>query len=180
MPNYDCVRVSEDDLAMELVGQGVKLVGASEFVAASGQRTAAGGTSKASALFCQAFTVNYPQIAARNPVYGQLKNLIDLAIAAAYIQKQDYYAQSGWRMEILGHESQFPIETYEAPRTVEPACNAIWKGNQLRTPIGGGVQMSPLEAIKAENRLKDEKGTVKQTYGGVKLSGLAQGQWWWD
>src|SRR5207253_10076640 len=78
-PNYDCVRVAEDDLAMELVGQGVKLIGASELVAVTGQRAAAGGQSKASTLFCKAFTENYPQIAARSPVYGQLKNLIELA-----------------------------------------------------------------------------------------------------
>ena len=37
-PNYDCVRVADDDLAMELVGQGVKLIGASELVAADGRQ----------------------------------------------------------------------------------------------------------------------------------------------
>jgi hypothetical protein len=179
-PHYDCVRVADDDLAMELVGQGVKLIGASELVAATGQRAATGGQSKASTLFCQAFTVNYPKIAANSPVYGQLKNLIDLAVAAAFIQKQDYYAQAGWRMETLGDEKQYPIETFETPKTVEPACTAIWKGNRLMTPIGGGVQMEPLRAVQEDNRLKDDKGTVKQAHGSVKLDGLAQGQWWWD
>jgi hypothetical protein len=179
-PHYDCVRVADDDLAMELVGQGVKLIGASELVAMNGQRAATGGQSKASTLFCQAFTANYPQIAARSPVYGQLKNLIDLAVAAAFIQKQDYFAQAGWKMEVLGDERQYAIETFETPKTVEPACTAIWKGNRLMTPIGGGVQMEPLRAVQAENRLKDDKGTVKQAHGSVKLDNLAKGQWWWD
>jgi hypothetical protein len=179
-PNYDCVRVADDDLAMELVGQGVKLIGASELVAATGQRSAAGGQSKASTLFCQAFTANYPQIAARNPVYGQLKNLIDLAIAAAFIQKQDYYAQAGWKMEVLGDEKQYAVETCEAPKTVEPACTAVWKGARLMTPIGGGVQMEPLRAVQSDVRLKDTKGAVKQAHGSVKLDQLANGQWWWD
>jgi hypothetical protein len=179
-PNYDCVRVADDDLAMELIGQGVKLIGASELVAATGARKATGGQSKASTVFCQAFTHNYPQIAARNPVYGQLKNLIDLAVAAAFIQKQDYYGQASWKMETLGDEKQFPIETFETPKTVEPACTAIWKGNRLMTPIGGGVQMEPMRAVQQDVRLKDEKGTVKQAHGGVKLDGLAKGQWWWD
>jgi Protein of unknown function (DUF1598) len=179
-PNYDCVRVADDDLAMELVGQGVKLVGASELVAATGQRAETGGQSRASTAFCQSFTANYPQIALRNPVYGQLKNLIDLAVAAAFIQKQDYYAQAGWKMEVLGDERQYSIETFETPRSVEPACTAIWKGNRLFTPIGGGVQMEPVRAIQPENRLTDEKGTVKQAYGSIKLDGLAKGQWWWD
>jgi len=179
-PNYECVRVAEDELAMELVGQGVKLIGESELVAAGGQRAAAGGTNKASALYCQAFTANYPQIAARSPVYGQLKNLIDLAIAAAFIQKQDYYAQAGWKMETLGDEHQYAIETYETPKTVETACTAIWKGTRLMTPVGGGVQMEPLRAVQSENRLKDDKGTVKQAHGSVKLEHLTKGQWWWD
>jgi hypothetical protein len=179
-PNYDCIRVADDELAMELVGQGVKLIGATELVAAGGQRAAAGGQSRASTAYCLAFTNNYPQIALRNPVYGQLKNLIDLAFAAAFIQKQDYYAQADWKMDVLGDEKQFAIESFEAPKTVEPACNAIWKGRTLMTPIGGGVQMEPARAVKTENRLKDEKGSVKQAHDGVKLSGLVKGQWWWD
>jgi len=179
-PNYDCVRVAGDDLAMELVGQGVKLIGESELVAAGGQRSAGGGTNKASALFCQAFTANYPLISARSAVYGQLKNLIDLAVAAAFIQKQDYYAQAGWKAEIFGDEKQYAIEVYPAPKTVETACTAVWKGNRLMTPVGGGVQMEPMRAVQSDNRLKDEKGTVKQAHDSVKLENLAKGQWWWD
>ncbi len=38
VPDYECVRVSNDNLAMELVGDGVKLVGENELVSASGQR----------------------------------------------------------------------------------------------------------------------------------------------
>jgi hypothetical protein len=180
VPHYECLRVADDDLAMELVGQGVKLVGESELVAVTGQRAGTGNQSKASKLFCQAFTENYPKIAARNPVYGQLRNLIDLAIAAAFIQKQDYYAQSGWRMETFGDERQLAIETYEAPKNVEPVCTAVWKGNRLMTPIGGGVQLEPLQAVQPANRLKDDKGTVKQARAEVKLDHLANGQWWWD
>lgn len=179
-PNYDCVRVAEDSLAMELVGQGVKLIGASELVNETGQRSAAAAQSKASTLFCQAFTASYPQIALRSPVYGQLKNLIDLAIAAAFIQKQDYCGQAGWKMEVFADEQRLPIETYEAPRTVEPACTAIWKGNRLMTPIGGGVQMEPAEALQSSRLLKDENGAVKDARAKTTVDGLAKGQWWWD
>jgi hypothetical protein len=179
-PNYDCVRVADDEMAMELVGQGVKLVGAGEVVTATGVRVAGGGQSKASTMYCQAFTSNYPQIALRSPVYGQLKNLIDLAVAAAFIQKQDYYSAAGWKVETLSDERQFAVETWEAPKTVEPAANAVFKGNRLMTPIAGGVEMEPLRPVQTENRLKDEKGTVKQAHESVKLDNLAKGQWWWD
>jgi hypothetical protein len=180
-PNYDCVKVSEDNLAMELVGQGVKLIGESELVQADGARVAAGhkqaGASKA---FCDSFTANYPQIALKSPVYGQLKNLIDLAIAAAFIQKQDYYSHAGWKMELFRDEQRAPIETFEAPKTVETACAAKWKGNRLMTPVGGGVQMQPREAIQSSRLLKDDGGALKAARAKVSVDGLAKGQWWWD
>jgi len=180
VPNYECVKTSEDELAMELVGQGVKLVGAGEVVAATGERSAAGHQSKASTVFCRAFTDNYAKIAVAAPVYGQLKNLIDLSIAAAFIQRQDYYGQADWKGEILGNERQFAIEKYEVPKTVEPACTAVWKGSRLFTPIGGGVVIEALEAVQPQRRLKDDKGTVKEAHDGAKLSDLPNGQWWWD
>jgi len=180
-PNYDCVRVAEDSLAMELVGQGVKLIGESELVAADGaRRTTGGNQSRASKAYCDAFTANYPQIAARNAVYAQLRNLIDLSIAAAFIQKQDYYGQATWKLETFGDERKFAVETFEAPKTVETACTAVWKGNRLMTPVGGGVQIQPLEAMATSNLLSDDKGAVKQAKAKTTLSGLANGQWWWD
>jgi hypothetical protein len=180
VPHYDCVRVAEDKLAMELVGQGVKLVGANELVQADGSRANAAAGNKASDLFCEAFTNLYPQIAARNPVYAQLRNLIDMSVAAAFIQRQDYYGQAGWRAETLLDEDRFSVETYETPKTVETACTAIWKGNRLMTPVGGGVQMQPRQALESNRLLKDDEGAVKAVRAKVTVDGLAKGQWWWD
>ena len=45
-PDYQCVRTSTDGTAMELVGDGVKVVGEDEMVASNGQRTAAGQGNK--------------------------------------------------------------------------------------------------------------------------------------
>jgi hypothetical protein len=179
-PNYDCIKVSEDSLAMELVGEGVKLIGENELVNADGSRANAAAGNKASEAFCTAFTELYPQIAARNPVYAQLKNLIDLSMAAAFIQKQDYYGQSGWKGETLFDEEKYSIETYEAPKTVETACTAIWKGSRLMTPVGGGVRIEPTMALATSRLLADEQGAVKQAREEIKLDGLAQSQWWWD
>lgn len=179
-PNYDCVRVSDDDLAMELVGEGVKLIGANELVAADGSRAGAGIGNRASDAFCAAFTQQYPQLAKKSAVYAQLRNLIDMSIAAAYIQKQDYYAQAGWKMEVLADEQKYPVETYEAPRNVETACTAIWKGNTLMTPVGGGVRIEATAAISKENRLPDEQGQLKGARQKVSVQGLTANQWWWD
>ena len=58
VPDYECVRVSEDQLAMELVGEGVKLIGEDEFVARDGNRVEGKGENTASQTFTEAFTAN--------------------------------------------------------------------------------------------------------------------------
>ncbi len=179
VPDYQCVRETEDRLAMELVGDGVKLVGEDEVVMDGGERRQAARGNRASQDFVINFTKRYPELAERSPVYAELRNLIDLAIAAAYIQQQAYYEKADWKMEFFGDEKSYPVETYDIPKTVESAVNAIWKGHTLMTPIGGGVTVQPTKAFESGNLLPDEKGKISKLHESIKPN-LAKGQWWWD
>ena len=164
---------------MELVGDGVKLVGEDELVSAEGQRKAVGRGDKASQAFVTGFTKAYSELAEKSPVYAELRNLIDMSVAAAYIQQQDLYGKAGWKMELLGDENSFSVETYNAPKQVETAVNAIWRGRQLMTPVGGGVEIDALMALAPEKRLADEKGKVAKLREQTKIE-LPKGHWWWD
>ena len=181
VPNYQCVRVSEDSLAMQLEGEGVKLVGEDEVVAKDGKRGRSGGrANQASDSFVKAFTKVYPKLAEAAPVYAQLRNCIDMAVAAAFIQHQDYYDLTNWKPEALSDEASFAVETLNPPQQVETAVNALWRGNTLVTPIGGGVQMRPTEALDPNNMLEDEGAKVKGARSAIDLSTLKADQWWWD
>jgi hypothetical protein len=178
-PDYQCVRASEDGLAMELVGDGVKLVGEDEVVTSGGQRKEASRSNPASQAFVVEFTKRYSELADRSPVYAELRNLIDLAVAAAYIQQEDFYGKAKWPMELLGDERALAVETYNIPKTVETAVNAIWKGRRLMTPVGGGVAIHPALALQSDNLLPDQRGKVDKLHQETKIK-LAEGQWWWD
>ncbi len=179
-PNYDGISVSEDSLAMKINERGVQLVGANERVAAGGKRVAAGHANKASQAFCNDFTKLYPEIASRVRIYGELRQLIDLAIAAAYIQEQDFYGQAEWQMPVLGNEAAFQVETYTVPEQVETAVNAIWRGTTLMTPLGGGVHMQPRLALNRDRLVIDTAGENAKAKQSAGPSNLAEGQWWWD
>jgi len=178
MPDYQCIRVSEDDLAIELVGRGVKLVGADEAVLADGRRMTADRADRASKIFTDTFTRKYVEIAARNPVYAQLRTLIDLAVLAAYLQEHDVYGRAQWDAAALRDEQICTVDRFQAPTIVEPAINAVWRGSRLLTPIGGGVTLQPRMALDSPNLLMDEKGTVAAVRG-EKLDVPAD-RWWWD
>ncbi|MCM2371672.1 DUF1598 domain-containing protein [Aporhodopirellula aestuarii] len=179
-PNYDGVSVSDDRMAMRINERGVQLVGEGERVMGDGKRVMAGRGNRASQAFTKEFTDKYPLIASKVRVYAELQQLIDLAIAAAYIQEQDFYAQADWNMPVLGDESQLRVETYTAPEKVETAVNAIWRGNTLMTPLGGGVNMQPRVAFNSDRMKVDASGENVETKNAAGPSDLEPGQWWWD
>jgi hypothetical protein len=178
VPDYRCVRIAEDDLAIELVGRGVKLCGADEVVLPDGRRMSASRADRASKMFTETFTRKYPEIAARSPVYAQLRNLIDLAVAAAYLQEHDAYGRTGWGAEAFRDERTIAVETYAAPAEVQPAINAVWAGRRLLTPIGGGVTLQPRIALDSPNLIIDEEGVLGPLRGTAE--DLPAGRWWWD
>lgn len=180
VPDYQRIRVSDDGNAAEFVGNGVKLVGEDELVASDGSRRQAGVQNRASRKFTQSFTDKYAQIAAHAPVYGQLRNCIDMLVAAAFIQQHDLYSKADWDLAVLGNEATYPVETYNAPQQVASAVNSMWKGRRLATPVGGGVQIQAKQALSGDNLLVDEDGDVATARTALDLSDLPADQWWWD
>lgn len=179
-PDYQCVKVSENGDAVELVGDGVKLVGADELVTEDGQRVSNGRVDRASEAFVSGFTRSYPQLADRVPVYAQLRNLVDLTIAAAYMRHHDLFGHAEWTMPIFGDESKFAVEVCHAPVEVETAVASVWRGNKLMTPVGGGVVIEADQALDSTNVQPDNKGKVAKVREEQDLTQLADGQWWWD
>ncbi len=178
-PEYDGIRISDDSLAMEMVGQGVKLqaedirIGADGVLAAAGEKP-----GKASQLFCTAFTKKYPEIAAASPVYAQLRNMMDVAIVAAFCRRHDLYGRADWTADFLRDEARLPCETLPAPKQVACVVNWQWKGARLLTPAGGGVSIDAEAALAPDRLLADEQGRLAAQR--KELPAAEHDRWWWD
>ena len=178
-PHYDCVKVTEDRLAMELVGPGVQLQNEDMTLGPDGKLLATGKKpNKASTLYTAAFTKKYAEISAHAPVYAQLRNMVDLVISANFIRDQDYYGRAGWRQGVLAQEAGLPVETLAAPRQVPCAVNALWKDEQLFVPAGG-VSIHPHLALEAARLQADKDGKLKSRHETIG-AGLPADRWWWD
>ena len=180
VPDYQSVILTEDKTGMEMVGSGVKLVAEDEIVSATGQRSVKQGRgNKASQGFARSFTEMYPQLAQKSLVYGQLRNFVDMLIAAAYLGKYDIREQAEWKMEFLGDESKFAVQTYNTPTHVAPVVGSAVKRGMFMAPIGGGVEIEADVALQPENVKTETKNAITNVKSGVKLD-LKPGQWWWD
>jgi hypothetical protein len=163
-----------------LVGDGVKLVNEDQAVSKDGGRSATGKINKASDMFTKSFTQKYPELAARVPVFAEMRNMIDLAIVAAFVHKEDLYAKAGWKASTFNNERALKVETYQTPLQVETVCTAVWKGAQLFTPVGGGVTIRAQDALQTSNTLPDEDGKISELRETIQLDKLSPSRWWWD
>ncbi|MGL6226102.1 MAG: DUF1598 domain-containing protein [Thermoguttaceae bacterium] len=181
VPDYNCVKMTEDRLGMELVGNGVKLVDEAELVSQTGERTVAGKTNRASKEFVNSFTKQYSQIAQVAPVYAQLRNVIDLLICAAHIQKEGYYAKSGWDMEFFGSEDHFGVENYTIPQKVDSVVTRVENVNKglFSVPVSGGVVIQPELALETNNAKPAEQQQLSKALEKTQIE-LQDGQWWWN
>ena len=180
VPDYERVMVSDDDLAMEMVGEGVKLIGEDEVVNADGSRAGVQQVDRASRAFTHSFTRAYRKMAQKSPIWAQLRNLIDLSVAAAFIRDQNFYEMADWSMPVFSDEGSYPVQTYNTPVRVETAVNVRWKGNTLMTPVGGGVRIEATEALTGSNLKSDEKGSVKDAHAAVQPGKIDDNRGWWD
>jgi hypothetical protein len=179
-PNYNCIEMSPDQNAMRLVGSGVKLVSEEERIDASGQRAQTGNTNRASREFCESFTEKFDELADEMAVFGEMRNLIDMTLVAAFMQHVDLYAKANWHMSYFADENSVPVETSVGLTQVEPAINAVWKNGVFMTPIGGGIAIYPRLAL-AEGQVKvDESGEISQARDTIRVDQLGDDQWWWD
>lgn len=180
VPNYEAVRLSQDNLAMQLVGAGVKLISENEHITAQGGRVQTKRINRASQVFTKSFTQKYLELARRSPVYGQLRNIVDMTIVAAFLQHYDLYQTLNWEAKLFTDENRIKLETYNIPKQVESAVNVVWKGNTLMTPIGGGVTIDANQAFVSGNVLTDDEGKVGQTHEELQMPADGQLRWWWD
>ncbi len=179
-PNYNSVTVAEDSMAMELTGSGVQLLGENETISNNGLRVRTGKLNKASVKFTTSFTKAYDKLAEVTPLYGELRNLMDISIAAAFIQKMGLYEKAGWSMDSFGDESIVSVERFRAPKKVDAVLNAVWKGSYLLPAIAGGVTIQPRVCLNSDKMTVDTEGKINEVKSSVVFDNLQDGQWWWD
>ena len=166
-------------MALELVGQGVQLQSEDKVIGPDGRLLNSNARpNKASNLFVSSFTAKYEAIAAAQPVFAQMRSCIDMLVAAAFMQREDFYGRTEWEAATLLSEKQLPTQTLNTPKQAPCAANSLWKGNRLLTPAGGGVSISPHLALLPENILADDGSVAKmRTQTGSKIPA---DRWWWD
>lgn len=177
--NYEPLGRSEDGLAWELRGAGVKVQTEDEFVDnAKGTVRGSSQASPAAQKWSDQFTAKYDDLSAKEPIFGELRNLMDMCVIAALMTKENLPAKVKCELpELTSKSGRAQLAASVAPKKVPTQCSATKKGTNWVITASGGVNINSWEvADKIESRpaLNMVRSEAKP---GVAI-GAGAGLWW--
>ena len=172
-PNYEPLLKDAEGLAWQLRGIGVKALTEEGFLAAGGAIAGGGKEDRQGKKWADAFTERYEALSAEMPAFGELRNCMDLAVAAAILLKEDLAARADCDLSLLLDEKRLAIAEFHTPRSVASHASVRAKGRQWIVGISGGVDVNSWEVLE-HVELDERLATVRE-------QGAASGtNWWWD
>lgn len=176
---YDAIPRSEANDAFQLVGQGVRVLSENEMLTEQGQRVHTGQSDALNRQFAESFTTHFAELSDKYPVYGELRNIFDLATAVALIQSEGLADKVGWKPTVLTSADRLRLPKNNVPREVETVINhRIINERTILAGVSGGVMVEAGDVIK-QARAKDSTGTtIEKAVPAPK--DLAAEAWWWD
>jgi len=149
-------------------------------------------TGKAEALnreFARSFTKPFGELCEKYPVYAELRNVCDLALAAALIRQQGMASKVGWHLTCFGGKDPrdplvYQIALGSAPEKVDTVANyrVIRNRKQIHTIAGvsGGVRVDPTGLVATSAIETTGNATVSRQHSTSTPGELPAGAWWWD
>ena len=179
--NYDSIQTSQDHLAFNIRGQGVKVESENEHLDAQGQQIHTGDSEPLNRQFVESFTKHFDQLCAKYPIYAELRNICDLALTASLLREEGLTDKVGWHMAYFGDPQAFAVERGAAPKETDTVVNyRVLSSRLFVAQVNGGVEVRPNElvsrkAIQVESypQLQDKRpqNAAKPQTGE---------RWWWD
>jgi hypothetical protein len=140
-PSYEPLAKSADGLAWELRGPGVKCLTEEEYVSATGNRERTGKASPAAAKWADLMTEHFAELADEDSAFGALRNIMDLAVIGALIEKEGLFQQAGLETPwLMGQEE---LDRYPAPTQTATKASAVRKRGSWVISASGGVEIVP-------------------------------------
>ncbi len=173
--DYEPLAKSDDGLAWEIRGQGVKAMTEDEFVDATGNRKGTGKVNKAAQRWADNFTSNFDELSQHNAAFGDLRNLMDLNIVATVIEGYELEQVAGCEFGLLRGETGLKTPQWHTPKSIEPQCSFIRGTQGLVVSASGGVEVNPWKVV-SQNAISD----VQLASVRVKADSDLAATWWWN
>ena len=181
--DYDAVTASQDRQAFAIAGQGVKVMSENERLSAEGQQVHTGESDELNRQFAHDFTEHFPELCVKYPIYGELRNLGDLALAATIVREESLAGRVGWHLTCFGDPNAYVVGAGEAPKQVETVANCrVINGRTILAGVSGGVSVDPALLLRQQPMRVESYGKLHnhRAAAAPPKAGKGHDAWWWD
>lgn len=177
--NYEPLGRSEDGLAWELKGTGVKVLTEDEFVDnGAGTVRGSGKASPAALKWSEQFTSHYDELSVKEPVFGELRNLMDMCVIAALVTKENLQTKANCDLpELTSKAGRTEIVAGAAPKKIPTQSSATKKGSNWVITASGGVSINSWEAAD-KSEVRAAVGATREKAKAPASAGAGEGLWW--
>jgi hypothetical protein len=170
--NYLPLLTDQDGLAWQLRGQGVKAMSESDFLGADGRLKQTGKASPLAQKWADQMTRKYDELSVKEPIFGELRNCIDLAVVAALMVQENLIAKAAVDLATLLSAEQFPTHVYKTPKQVDSKASVVAARDGYIFSASGGVQIDSW-AVASRKETSRELASVRTN------ATQARGRFWW-
>ena len=156
--SYDSVKRTEDGLAWKLEGPGAKAMSENQVINAQGEAK----TVKDHPVLTQwaaTMTEKFAELANADPVFGELQNVMDMAVIAAIIEKHGLLETAGIEIpNVAGTNDAVKMPKWSVPTVVASQCSFIQIRRDWMVTTSGGVKVDSwgvLEIAEVDNSLSE-------------------------
>jgi hypothetical protein len=172
-PNYEALLKDPEGLAWELRGPGVKCMTEDSLFAADGTRQQTGKAGTAAQRWADLMTEHYEELCVAEPIFGELRNIMDMAVISALIVRERLGERAEYPMSVLLNPQEIPVDDFPAPKQVNSKASALKKGRNWIISASGGVEINS-HAVADKTQMSAELAKVRQP------KPAAPKTWYWE
>jgi hypothetical protein len=178
---YDALVASAKRDAFEIRGQGVQVLSENELLTQTGQQVHTGRSDALNQQFAHNFTKDFAALAAKYPLYADLRNIFDLALVAELLRTEGLPEQVGWYPTSFYDNNSLPTAVENVPQAVDTVINhRIVQRTNIIAAVSGGVHVDPRTVVKREKIQSETRGQLNSERERSVPTGVAHRSWWWD
>ena len=177
---YSQVLHSASRDTFQLVGSAVLCQSENQFINERGERVQTGRSEGTNRRFAENFTQHYSVLSRRDTVFADLKNVFDLALVAALINRQGLAEQADWDLGVFAVGGDYQTASHPVPRTVNSVVNhRVYGGRDIVVQVAGGVR-ADVGSILRNLKVMKTNPRLNGVAPAARPADLPKGRWWWD
>jgi hypothetical protein len=140
--DYDAISHSKDKLAWKISGQRIKTLTEQDAFDANGASKQTGKVDQIAKKWADNFTTKMNELAVKDTVFGELRNVMDLCVIAALIESQNMQSAAGCNLSaLLGEQANLPTVKFDVAQALDPQISFVQTAQNFVVSASGGVSI---------------------------------------